>query len=538
MHFLPTLLIITVRKNIILVKNTENEIMETISSWESKESIDEGLIEEWSQQGLAFWNSAQGTRSMHIAESKQQQQPITEGKPDMTRYAANTYVKVGTEDEPVFIKASKTSTSTTASLQGLIESGSAFKNLTSLAVQENIINRADGIATKLQNEYSMTSPEWKRWISLTDSYNATSLQHVMAAYYQDYTIADVGRNREDYVPRLGYPGTLAPGQKFKDNYAIDDLPQRVLHPWPAMQQFRWHVRMPVTHPMIPPPLLWLALNDMYTQNFTEWQMNEECDEVVGGTYMTPKDALRIARGHRLGAAYEETEQIPHGGSLFTGGHKIPFYDPDHGPTIPVEESDPPIPKELIPITTRWVDPHYGMEVELTKSPAEQAQQDDEQEEEEQRRQAAIRLGLISDGAQDLRTHEQEQGGDHSSEVTKLEGELTRIITDRRKVLYSDVDDEASGIEMEAIRPPAPGYEDDPEAYLDYGVLPPAEESVKEIVRAMKGRARNRVALIDYSIATVRDLKTEVHRVEKDSVSRKKSGRRRNTRKKTSAEDDE
>ena len=52
------------------------------------------------------------------------------------------------------------------------------------------------------------------------------------------------------------------GEKFKDNYAIDDLPKRVLHPWPAMQEFRWHVRMPTTHPMIPPPLLWLGLNDM------------------------------------------------------------------------------------------------------------------------------------------------------------------------------------------------------------------------------------------------------------------------------------
>lgn len=515
--------------------------METISSWESKESVDEGLIEEWSQQGLAFWNSAQGTRSMHIAESKQiLVQPVTESKPDTTRYAANTYVKVGTEDEPVFVKASKTSTSTTASLQGLLESGSAFKNLTSLAVQESIVNRADGIATKLNNEYSMTSPEWKRWISLTDSYNATSLQHVMAAYYQDYTIADVGRNREDYVPRPGYPGTLAPGQKFKDNYAIDDLPKRVLHPWPAMQQFRWHGRMPVTHPMIPPPLLWLALNDMYTQNFTEWQMNEECNEVVGGTYMTPKDALRIAREHRLGGAYEESEQVQHGGSLFTGGHKIPFYDPDHGPTIPIEECEPPIPNELIPITTRWVDPHYGMEVELTKTPAEQAQQDDEQEEEELRRQAAIRMGLISDAPQDFTSasKEKEEEEMQSAAAVKLGGELTKLITDRRKVLYSDVDDEESGIEMAAIRPPVPGYEEDPEAYLDYGVLSPAEETAKEIVQTVGGRARNRVALIDYSIATVRDLKTEVNRVEKDSMSRKKPSRRRATRKKTAEEDEQ
>lgn len=533
------MLLLLHRKNTILVKSTENKIIETISSWESKESIDEGLIEEWSDQGLAFWNSAQGTRSIHIAESKQALiQPISVSKPDTNRYAANTYVKVGSEDEPVFVKASKTSASTTASLHGLIESGSAFKNLSSLAVQESIVNRADGIARKLQNEYSMTSPEWKRWISLTDSYNATSLQHVMAAYYQDYTIADVGRNREDYVPRKGYPGTLAPGEKFKDNYAIDDLPKRVLHPWPAMQQFMWHGRMPVTHPMIPPPLLWLALNDMYTQNFTEWQLSEECDEVVGGTYMTPKDALRIARGHRLGGSYEEKDQVAHGGSLFTGGHKIPFYEPDHGPTIPAEESDPPIPNDLIPITTRWVDPHYGMEVQLTKTPAEEEQKADEDEEEEQRRQAAIRMGLISDTPQDLLAAAEAEGEENSAASTKLGGELTKLMTDRRKVLYSDVEDEESGAEMAAIRPPVPGYEDDPEAYLEYGVLPSADDTVKEIVATVGGRARNRVSLIDYSIATVRDLKTEVNRVEKDSVSRKKPGRRKTTRKKTSSDEED
>ena len=130
---------------------------------------------------------------------------------------------------------------------------------------------------------------------MTSSYNATSLQQVIAAYYQDYTIADVGRNRDDYVPRRGFPGTLAPGEKFKDNYAIDDLERRVLHPWPAMQQFRWHVRMPTTHPMISPPLLWLAQNRMYTSNFTESQLAEGGDEIVGGTYMTPRDALRIAK---------------------------------------------------------------------------------------------------------------------------------------------------------------------------------------------------------------------------------------------------
>ena len=59
-----------------------------------------------------------------------------------------------------------------------------------------------------------------------------------------------------------------------------------------------------------------------------------------------------------------------------------------------------------------------------------------------------------------------------------------------------------------------------------------------MLAAAGGRARNRVSLIDYSIATVRDLKTEVNRVEKDSMSRKKPGRRKTTRKKTSSDEED
>jgi hypothetical protein len=181
------------RKNIILVKDTEVDIIDTISSWTTKESIDEAQINEWSEQGLAFWNSGPGTRSMYVAEAKHAKTRQPQNKPDTSKYAANMYVKVGSEEDPVYVKASKTSSSTTSSMQSMVESGVAFKNFTSLAVQERIVGRADGIASRLQTDYDMTSPEWKRWITLTDSYNATSLQQVMAAYYQDYTIADVGR---------------------------------------------------------------------------------------------------------------------------------------------------------------------------------------------------------------------------------------------------------------------------------------------------------------------------------------------------------
>ena len=68
-----------------------------------------------------------------------------------------------------------------------------------------------------------------------------------------------------YVPKAGYPGTLAPGINFKEDCPFESLPLKVLHPWPAMQQIQWHVRWPPSHPMIPPPLLWAALNNMFPE---------------------------------------------------------------------------------------------------------------------------------------------------------------------------------------------------------------------------------------------------------------------------------
>ena len=137
--------------------------------------------------------------------------------------------------------------------------------------EEQVLNRADDIALRLKDEFSIVSPEWRRWTNKTNKYNTTSLVQVIGEYFaapeERFDPDDKDNSAEDdndYVPKAGYPGTLAPGEKFKDYYPVEDLPRKVLHPWPAAQQFQWHVRWPTTHPMIPPPLLWIALNNMYT----------------------------------------------------------------------------------------------------------------------------------------------------------------------------------------------------------------------------------------------------------------------------------
>ena len=494
------------------------------------------MIEKWSEEGLAFWLTPQGTRTIHNTENKKYKNPEPVRKPSTLRYAADLYVEAnGEEDETIYVKSTRRSAvkdlhDGALSLDYLMQRGEAFTNASKLMIEEQVLNRAGGIATRLQNDYSMDSPEWKRWIDRTDVYNATSLTQVMAAYFQDHSIGDVGGPKSDYVPRAGYPGTLAPGEKFLDNYALEDLPHRVLHPWPAMQQFQYHVRWPPTHPMIPPPLLWFGLNDMYTSNFTKSQLDEKCDRIVGGTLMTPKDAIRIAKFHKLGASYEASEQIPHGGSLFSGGFQIPHYNPDHGPTLPAADIEPPIPDFLLPITNRWLDPFYGLSISTLKSSLELETEEDAMLEEQIRRLAAERLNRY--------TQNQDSVVDDDTETRQTADDLAKILAHRGKALLQPLIEGADmGLQGQGVvgSDEVSVYDKETMAMAEKIIAEREVDRAQRLAAAISGKARSARALISYSIETVRDLKTEVERVEKDTATRKKSGKRRQ-RKKTAPAD--
>ena len=45
--------------------------------------------------------------------------------------------------------------------------------------------------------------------------------------------------------------------------------------------------------MLPPPLLYFGLNNMYTENYTNWQLSLPYEEIVGGLHLDAKDAIRI-----------------------------------------------------------------------------------------------------------------------------------------------------------------------------------------------------------------------------------------------------
>lgn len=82
--------------------------------------------------------------------------------------------------------------------------------------------------------------------------------------------------------------------------------------------------------------------------------------------MEAKHALKIVRDGRVGLCYDPKDQLPHGGLVFTGGPKIPFYHPDHGPTISAELAKPPIPYELRHLTETWYDPEEDLEAASLK----------------------------------------------------------------------------------------------------------------------------------------------------------------------------
>jgi hypothetical protein len=326
----------------------------------------------------------------------------------------------------------------------------------------------------------------------------------VSEYFSSQSIGDVGGQDANYIPKRGFPGTLAPGENFKENQPFSGLSKKIYHPWPAMQEFQFHVRMPANHPMLPPPLLWFGLNNMYTENFTNAQLNLPSEETVGGMMMNPKDAIRIARHHKIGMCYEQEDQLPHGGMIFKTGRIIPFYNPDHGPTVSDEEAKPPIPVELLPVTERWLDPHFGLmstsiNVPIAVTEAEQLEADDE---EALRRAAAERLmGLLPA----LVARDEEAVIERRLDEEDLE---TRRVKKMLK-LSKSIDDEVDELPEGEERPVEPE------------VLQFDRRTLRMQEKVARGFARDPRTLITYTIETIREMQDEVALAEKDLATKKK-----------------
>lgn len=254
----------------VLVSKKEKDIIRTIKNWSDKgvEPVEGSqILATWTSQGKVFDLTDSGTAALIQAE--EQTVTTTPKLLDWNRLHHNLYVNVNPSDadDLRLVRASVGKSviddvkSGRAGIQDLVERGEAFQNISHLFIDESITTRANNIAFRLKADYSMTSEEWRRWTDRTAAYNLTSLAQVFAAYYRDYSAGDIGEG-DGYSPRPGYPGTLAPGENFKESDSIKSLPRYLLHPWPALQEHQFHVRWPPGHPLVPPPLLFFALNNM------------------------------------------------------------------------------------------------------------------------------------------------------------------------------------------------------------------------------------------------------------------------------------
>ena len=289
---------------------------------------------------------------------------------------------------------------------------------------------------------------------------------------------------------------------FAENEPYSDLEKRVLHPWPAMQEFQFHVRMPPNHPLLPPPLLWFGLNNMFTENFTSFLLSLPSNETVGGMSMGPKDAVRIAKYHKFGMCYDPKVQLQHGGMIFKTGRIIPHYHPDHGPTYDPEEARPPVPPELVPVTERWLPPHFGLVSTTFDEPAVTSLQRAEMDEEEAVRQAAAeRLMSLLPGAMDREAFEAEE---QRLDEEDLEMRRQKKLQKQKAALLLSIDEETEEVQQIAQEP------------LQFDR--PTRRMQQKVA---KGFARDPCTLITYTIETIREMDEEVAAAEKDLASKKK-----------------
>lgn len=552
----------------LLVRRDATDVLSQLRSKSRTETslrkaaeVDEKTLNLWKEMGVAFLCDEQGETEIMLREQNALQLQPKEGPakaPRLPLYPADMFVEVGTPDNPLYIKASRVAAAggveafNQALADGEVEIdvlkryGAAFNNLTVLMDDQKRVRRNDEISVKLNNDFSITSPEWKRWINKTASYNATSLTQVFADYFSEQSIGDIGGNDAQYIPMAGYVGTLAPGELFKQNYSIEELPNRILHPWPAMQQIPFHVRWPPSHPLIAPPLLWFALNNMYQEDFAADQLERAGEEIVGGSLMQPYDAIRIAQGADFGASYVPEEQLKHGGSIFYNGHKIPNYTPDHGPTVPVEEAEPPIPESMRPLTELWLEPTYGMTMESVSIPfMTESLAQEEEEEEENRRAAAMEFeekgwsweGEVDGGAEAedrqvrkplwqekeealravAQAIEDEYVGEYKARAARKRIELTKMVGEGR--------DENEVLELGSDDDVAQHFKVLEEANYNRAVR--AAKDVATMPELMRGKkARTQPALINYTIEVMGDTLKEMVALSIDITNSRKSKKRR------------
>jgi hypothetical protein len=290
--------------------------------------------------------------------------------------------------------------------------------------------------------------------------------------------------------------------------------------------------------MIPPPLLWFGLNNMYTENFTNWELSQPYNDTIGGSFMTPKDAMRIARNHTFGASFVPEHQLEHGGMIFYNGHNIPHYNPDHGPTVGTEAAEPPIPKELLPLTERWLDPLHGIHADIDNQMTnlDSLVQEEAEEEEEIRRIAAEKI--LQEMSKTSKWQQVET--ESAAGLTQVQSKILDEYEDRalkRKSELGNILGVTNFEDIDSIR-------SDDGKHAEETLLPEIDrnralrsaEDVHNLKLLQSGAARSPSKLIKYSIHVMEDTQREMIVLETD-ITNARRGKRRRKKKAANAEDE-
>ena len=193
----------------LLIASNNDKLLAKLVNMKESKIVDMKVINKGVEDGEIYYANDEDIERLFQNELNNNKKISTKSFPTKSLSGiAETYNNIGTAKKPVLIKSSKVGVVSDykkgmVSEESLRRQGYLFDNLTVLFNDEVNMQRLNTIALKLKNEYKLTSPEWKKWTNKTSSYNATSLTQVMAEYFRDYSIGDIGGEGADYVPRKG-----------------------------------------------------------------------------------------------------------------------------------------------------------------------------------------------------------------------------------------------------------------------------------------------------------------------------------------------
>ena len=107
----------------------------------------------------------------------------------------------------------------------------------------------------VNSKFKPGSPPWLRWSEHRRNEGDYSLTEAMIEYLSPYSDIFKGENIL-YRRKPGIIGTQAIADTAREASPLDQLPNRIMQPWPAVQEIPFNCRWPTPHPNIISPAVW------------------------------------------------------------------------------------------------------------------------------------------------------------------------------------------------------------------------------------------------------------------------------------------